>query len=152
MAQSAYVACAHNISLLHLLQKVPEPPSVNLAPPIEHDATRYTLELATERSLAGALAFVSSVTDSPNCITAVCIQEQEQEQCRKLQVHVAINKKNPTENDGTLGIICRGFNQMFARLSDFDGGTYVKSDRNLPESRLTWEFTQATVKTTFLCK
>ncbi|KAK8142028.1 hypothetical protein G3M48_009457 [Beauveria asiatica] len=122
MAQSAYVACAHNISLLHLLQKVPEPPSVNLAPPVEHDATSYTLELATERSLAGALAFVSSVTDSPNCITAVCIQEQEQEQCRKLQVRVAINKKNPTENDGTLGIICRGFNQMFARLSDFDGG------------------------------
>ncbi|OAA43453.1 arginine N-methyltransferase 2-like protein [Beauveria brongniartii RCEF 3172] len=120
MAQSAYVACAENISLLHLLQKVPEPPSVNIAPPIEHDATNYTLELATERSLAGALAFVSSITDSPKCITAVCIQEQEQR--RKLQVHVAINKKSPTENDGTLGIICSGFNQMFARLSDFDGG------------------------------
>ncbi|KAM0664928.1 hypothetical protein ACQRIU_006081 [Beauveria bassiana] len=118
MAQSAYVACAENISLLHLLQRVPEPPSVNLVPPIEHDAARYTLEMATERSLAGALAFVSSITDSPNCITAVCVQEQDQ----KLQIHVAINKQKPRENNATLGMICSGFNQMFTRLSDFQGG------------------------------
>ncbi|KAM3460397.1 hypothetical protein NHJ6243_006005, partial [Beauveria neobassiana] len=118
MAQSAYVACAENISLLHLLQKVPEPPSVNLVPAIEHDATNYTLGMATERSLAGALAFVSSITDSPNCITAVCVQEQDQ----KLHIHVAINKQKPTENNVTLGIICSGFNKMFTRLSDFQGG------------------------------
>ncbi|KAM3524476.1 hypothetical protein NHJ13051_004514 [Beauveria bassiana] len=118
MAQSAYVACAENISLLHLLQRVPEPPSVNLVPPIEHDAASYTLEMASERSLAGALAFVSSITDSPNCITAVCVQEQSQ----KLQIHVAINKQKPRENNVTLGKICSGFNKIFTRLSDFQGG------------------------------
>ncbi|EJP64290.1 uncharacterized protein BBA_06672 [Beauveria bassiana ARSEF 2860] len=99
---------------------LPEPPSVNLVPPIEHDAARYTLGMATERSLAGALAFVSSITDSPNCITAVCVQE---EQGQKLQIHVAINKQTPRENNVTLGIICSGFNQMFTRLSDFQGAT-----------------------------
>ncbi|PMB63870.1 hypothetical protein BM221_010341 [Beauveria bassiana] len=121
MAQSAYVACAENISLLHLLQKVPEPPSVNLVSPIEHDAANYTLGMATERSLAGALAFVSSITDSPNCITAVCVQEQDQ----KLQIHVAINKQTPRENNLTLGVICSGFNKMFTRLSDLQGDSLI---------------------------
>lgn len=115
MAESAYVACAENISLLHLLHEIPEPPSVNTAPVAFSDAASYSLPFATERSLAGVLAFLSSITDNPNFITAVCVQEGREG--ADLKVHVAINKKNDKDNNATLETICDGFNRIFLRLS-----------------------------------
>lgn len=115
MAEAASIACAENIALLHILHKIPTPPLVNAIPPTSIHAAGYTLPFATERLLAGALAFLSSITDSSDCITAVCVQEQREDE--KLRVYVAINKKSPKANDATLDIICSGFGQIFARLS-----------------------------------
>ncbi|XWW94168.1 hypothetical protein V2A60_002110 [Cordyceps javanica] len=115
-AESAYVACAENISLLRLLHEIPEPPSANIAPTAAQHASSYTLPFATERSLVGALAFLSSITGDSHCVTAVCVQEHPGDDHR-LEAHVAINKKTHKENNATLDTICRGFNQIFARLA-----------------------------------
>ncbi|OAQ99658.1 hypothetical protein LLEC1_04831 [Akanthomyces lecanii] len=115
MAESAYIACAENISLLHLLSKIPEPPSDNTSPALAGQCARYTVPFATERSLASTLAFLSSITDNPNCITAVCIQEQTGDET--LEIYIAINKKSPKDNNVILNTICDGINQVFGRLS-----------------------------------
>ncbi|TQW01094.1 hypothetical protein IF1G_01025 [Cordyceps javanica] len=115
-AESAYVACAENISLLRLFHEIPEPPSANIAPAAAQHASSYTLPFATERSLVGALAFLSSITGDSHCVTAVCVQEQPGDDHR-LEARVAINKKTHKEKNATLDTICRGFNQIFARLA-----------------------------------
>lgn len=115
MAESANIVCAENISLLHLLNQIPSPPTVNTLPLPISIPGRYTLPFEAERSLASTLAFLSSITDSSRCITAVCVQEQSGGDT--LEICVAINKQNPKDNNATLDTICGQFNQIFERLS-----------------------------------
>lgn len=121
MAESANVVCAENISLLYLLNQIPSPPTVNTPPLPINLPDRYTLPFAAERSLASTLAFLSSITDSPRCITAICVQEQRGGD--SLEIYVAINKRNPKDNNATLDTICGQFNQIFERLSGPGRGT-----------------------------
>ncbi|KAM3513251.1 hypothetical protein MY11210_003117 [Beauveria gryllotalpidicola] len=108
-----------------------QPDLINMTQSAESHATNGDGALARWRPRV----CVEHHTDSrPNCITAVCIQEQEQGQ--KLQILVAINKQKPKENDVTLGIICSGFNQMFARLSDFEGAFISFFPATLPRTDL----------------
>lgn len=116
------IVCAENVSLLHLLHKVPEQPSANTLPDAEDGPGRYTLPLAKERVLASSLAFLSSISDDFSRITAVCLQEVQND--GTLEVLVAINKQEVESGSGTLGMICSNFAKLFERLSRVGEGTH----------------------------
>jgi hypothetical protein len=117
------VTCAENIALLHLLHSVPAPPSAN---PRNHLPIRdkgYALDSERERGLTGTLAFLSNITDDPNHIPAVCVEEDPNSV--SLNVLLAVNRVKHQENDGNqvLRELEQGFERIFTVLSHVsDGG------------------------------
>lgn len=65
---------AENIALLSLLQKVPTLPSRNEVTPKLEKSGRE-LSFNRERGLAGALSFLSGISNDKKYVTAVCIEE-----------------------------------------------------------------------------
>ncbi|XMA13652.1 hypothetical protein WAI453_006443 [Rhynchosporium graminicola] len=113
--------CAENIALLFLLHPVPDLPSRN---PIDRFPIRqsgYTLSLPRERSLAGTLAFLSSLKDGPEHIPAVCVQEKPDS--RSLDVLVAVNKARANDGKEVLQGIKTGFERIFVLLSRVSDGS-----------------------------
>lgn len=109
------VTCAENIALLYLLHSVPDPRSRNSIDSLPIRQNGYTLSLLQERSLAGTLAFLSSLKDGPEHIPAVCIQEDPQSAF--LTVLLAVNKARPADGKGVLKTLKLGFERIFALLS-----------------------------------
>jgi hypothetical protein len=112
---SPAVTCAEYIALLYLLHSVPDPPSRNSIDSLPIRQNGYTLSLLQERSLAGTLAFLSSLKDGPEHIPAVCIQEDPQSAF--LNVLLAVNKTKPADGKGVLKTLKLGFERIFALLS-----------------------------------
>jgi hypothetical protein len=112
---SPAVTCAENIALLYLLHSVPDPRSRNSIDSLPIRQNGYTLSLLQERSLAGTLAFLSSLKDGPEHIPAVCIQEDPQSAF--LNVLLAVNKARPADGKGVLKTLKLGFERIFALLS-----------------------------------
>jgi len=112
---SPAVTCAENIALLYLLHSVPDPRSRNSIDSLPIRQNGYTLSLLQERSLAGTLAFLSSLKDGPEHIPAVCIQEDPQSAF--LNVLPAVNKARPADGKGVLKTLKLGFERIFALLS-----------------------------------
>ncbi|KAK1705589.1 hypothetical protein BDP67DRAFT_531225 [Colletotrichum lupini] len=115
---AAAVACAENISLLHLLSKFhhyPQrnPPSLN---PVEEK--ERTLQFSRERSLCGAFAFLASIDGNPDFVPAVYIEERTEQ--RRLEIVVAVNEKSPNNGQEILLDIKHGFEQIFQQLKGLD--------------------------------
>jgi hypothetical protein len=109
------IARAESIALLFLLHSVPALPSSNSRDSWRGSQGSYTLSFERERSLAGTLAFLSSVTDDPNSIPAVCVEEDPRSAC--LNVLLAINKVNRNDSNQVLQTVKQGFEKIFNVLS-----------------------------------
>lgn len=112
-SDTSRIACAENISLLHLISPVPELPSANKRPDAASLRQNYQLAFKKELLLARALAFLSSVSDDAHHVTAVCIQEHGS----GLDVLIAINKSEYFTASGTLKTICHGLDEIFKRIA-----------------------------------
>jgi hypothetical protein len=109
------IARTESIALLYLLHSVPTPPSHNLVNSVKISHERYTLPFERESSLAGTLAFLSSTTDDPNYIPAVCLEEDPRSAA--LNVLLAINKAERDRGDQVLQRIRQGFEEIFSALA-----------------------------------
>jgi hypothetical protein len=115
------VNSAESISLLSLLHPVPAQPTKNTARSLStsHSPT-YTLPLEKERSLAGTLAFVSSIRDDPEHIPAVCVAEGPDSSY--MEIIFAINKVAFHDGTNILRDMKLGFDRIFDVLAKgFDG-------------------------------
>jgi hypothetical protein len=112
---SPAIACAENIALLHLLHSVPTPPSPNPIDSFQIRHEGYTLSFERERSLAGTLAFLSSISDDPKHIPAVCVEESPNSAF--LSVLLAVNKVKRNDGNQVLQNLRQGFERIFAVLS-----------------------------------
>ncbi|GAB0136357.1 hypothetical protein EsDP_00004660 [Epichloe bromicola] len=119
--RSSYT-CAENVAILRLLHSVPVPPSRNLMDDrsIRHDG--YSLPFDRERELVGVVAFLSSLTDDSEHIPAVCVEEKHAPSSQGAQVLLAVNRKSPYDGDGTLALIRRGLQSIFAILGRVSDG------------------------------
>ena len=110
------VACAESIALLSILHAIPERPSKNQidASHVRQDAA-YTLPFEKERRLTATLAFLSSVSDDSNHVTAVCVEEDSQS--GTLNVLLAINKRTRDSRGPILKEIEGGFKNIFKELN-----------------------------------
>ena len=123
--QSQAVVCAENSALLCLLRECPNAPSLhvppaNLAAP---DPTRI-LSFERERTLASNLAFITSISNDPNHITAVCIEEPPRRgpEAGRMKVLVAINKKAEESASAAMKKIASGLESIFDVLRRADHG------------------------------
>lgn len=73
------------------------------------------LSLRQENDIVSTLAFLSGISNDPNHITAVCLEEIPTEGTCK--VLVAVNKNRPDSGQDGLSKIQRGFERIFRRLS-----------------------------------
>jgi hypothetical protein len=109
------VACGESIALLSLLDSVPAPPSKNDWDPANIIRGDYTLPFERERRLVGILGFLSSISDHPDHITAVCVEENPH--AESLDVLVAINRRNAGGLNQVSGKLEEGFKGIFRELS-----------------------------------
>lgn len=114
------VTCAENIGLLSLLHSVPIPPSRNPTDNVLLRQEGYTLSFLRERSLAGTLAFLSSLKDGPDHIPAVCVEERPDPSV--LNVLLAVNKAKPGDGKEVLKDLKLGFERIFTLLSQVSNG------------------------------
>lgn len=130
MAGSASLACTENIALFHLLHagrgkdnvlakdSVPARPSVA---PVERLPTHredYVLSFERERSLAGALAYITNIKDDPNRVAAICVEEKHPRRGKQsLRILLAVNRSEYKDGDDFLQILETGFEGIFAELS-----------------------------------
>lgn len=106
---------AENISLLSLLHLVPIQPKRNPSSCF-HISKSYTyaLPLDKERSLAGTLAFISSIQDDTDHIPAVCLVEEPDTNCVIL---LAVNRVGFNDGTDILRDLKRGFDKIFQILA-----------------------------------
>lgn len=123
----AAVKLAENIALLHLLHEVPVSPTpiddANTHGLDDDGAETRSLPIERERSLAGALALLSSIRDDTNRITAVALQEDRQ--AGGLQVLIAVNQSADPKRV-FLDKIGTGFKRIFGALSRASHGRLTK--------------------------
>lgn len=116
----AAVACAENISLLFLLNKLQHKSEPNRPVPQPVEEEERMLPFGRESSLCGALAFLASIDGNPDFIPAVYIQELTRPQPR-LEIVVAVNKESREDGDSVLKQIKYGFEKIFLQLEGLDG-------------------------------
>ncbi|CAG9975506.1 unnamed protein product [Clonostachys byssicola] len=108
------VNIAENISILHLLHEVPEPPTSNpVLSPISDGPTEYSLSFKKERDLTIMLAYISSIKNNRDRVPAVCIKEDKATD--RLDILVAVNASNAAEK-GVLSNIQTKFEEIFKLL------------------------------------
>ncbi|RDL40955.1 uncharacterized protein BP5553_00934 [Venustampulla echinocandica] len=109
------VICAENIALLSLLHNVVEPRHRNPTDNVEGRQESRYLSLKIERDLTGTLAFLAGISDHPNHIMALCVEERGSS--RGLRVMIAINKRRPECGTEILKTVTKGFQDIFAILA-----------------------------------
>lgn len=109
------VVCAENIALLYMLHDVPLPPSKNKIDSVSVLTRGYILSFEQERKLAGALSFLLSISDNPNHVAAVCIEEDHSTDT--LRVLLAINKRHPDDGHTILQTLKNGVESVMAPLA-----------------------------------
>lgn len=118
---SPAVRSAHNIALLELLDQRPQ----SLVSGHQRNSTKQSdegrnLSIRQERELATNLAFLAGISDCPDHIMGVCIEELRGN--RGCQIMVSINKRMPSDGDEILEKVQRGFEQIFKRLEVLSAG------------------------------
>jgi hypothetical protein len=111
---SPAIACAENISLLHLLHSVPHPPLRN--PNFEFPSFQrdYVLSTVDESTLVGHIVFLSNTHNNPNYIPALCVQQSPI--ASSMTVLLAVNSIAWNDGDSTLLGLKRGFEALFATI------------------------------------
>ena len=108
-----HTRCAENIALLHHLGNIPSVPQRNLVRDARPDlATTRTLSASNERVLTSVLAFLSSIRDDPNKVSAVCVEES----ASALVVMIAVNAEGPGESAYAQSVKA-GFDIIFTLLA-----------------------------------
>ncbi|XXH02263.1 hypothetical protein Hte_008632 [Hypoxylon texense] len=118
------IICAENIAALHVLHSkpgqssIPAQPSSNPVTKSQFQPVDYSLPFEKERSLVGTLAFLAHAKEDPNCIPAVCVEENPR--AAVLNVLLAVNKG--AENDGrdVLESSRQSFEEIFSILAQMD--------------------------------
>lgn len=115
------VRSAQNIALLELLD--PRPPSFTSS--FQYDSTNQNhrgrnLSRKEERELATNMAFLAGVSECPEHVMAVCIEELPS--TRGCRVMLAINKRLPSDGNEILERVQRGFEKIFGRLGALSVG------------------------------
>lgn len=145
MAGSASLTCTENIALFHLLHagrgkdkvlskdSVPARPSIAPAECLPTHRGDYVLSFERERSLAGALAYISNIKDDPNRVAAICVEEDHRPRGKpSLRILLAVNRSEYKDGDDFLQILEAGFKGIFAELSQVvDGCKLLFTDRIL---------------------
>ena len=112
---SPTIICAENIALLHLLHRVPRPPSINQRDDVLHRTQVYSLSVEEERRLVTTLAFLSYVKDDPDHVPAVCAG-QHIGSCT-LNIFIAVNRVSAKDGVQSLQKCKNGFEELFATLT-----------------------------------
>ena len=129
------VRSAQNIALLELLDQRPQS-STNGLQRASKDQIEEGRSLSTnqEKELATNLAFLAGVSDSPNHVMGICIEELPD--TGGCQVMVAINKRRPSDGTGILEKVQKGFERIFGRLSALSIGKIPQMAREADQSDL----------------
>lgn len=115
MASATKIACAESIAFLHLIHSVPAQPSANAIDSATCISEHHTLPFERERSLTSSLAFLSSINDDPNHVSAICVQEDSKDRC--LKVLIAVNEAKWGDSRRILRDLKHGFEGIFSLLS-----------------------------------
>lgn len=135
MAGSASLICTENIALFHLLHagrgkdkvlskdSVPARPSVAPVECLPTHREDYVLSFERERSLAGALAYISNIKDDPNRVAAICVEEDHRPRSKpSLRILLAVNASEYKDSDDFLQILETSFIAIFEKLSQVVDG------------------------------
>lgn len=114
------VSLTEKIVLLQLISQLPGGlsdvgPKSSPGEASEKSEKGRLLSLWQENDIVSTLAFLSGVSNDPNQVTAVCVEELPAGGACK--VLVAVNKLRPDSGQDGLDKIQRGFEQIFRRLS-----------------------------------
>jgi hypothetical protein len=90
-----------SICLFQTLNQVPEPPKDHLLS-TENDP-KYCLSALREKEVASNMAFLSSISDNPLRVMAVCIEEHDNKEGITIRM---------ASNTGDLSLVVNGFNKM----------------------------------------
>ena len=109
------LACTENIALLSLLSEVPSDPLVN-QPDSRISARTYGRALSFRRKLrlSNSIALISGVSDDPNHVVAICLEEFPDQ--AGIRILVAINKEKHASGDKVLHRIKHGLEKIFSLL------------------------------------
>ncbi|EPE06617.1 hypothetical protein F503_02745 [Ophiostoma piceae UAMH 11346] len=120
------VVCAENVAVLSVLHTVPVPLSTNVIDSSlveKGNASSYSLSIEQERHLVGALSFLAGVSDNPNDVAAVCIQEIGNTSTTKsLQLLIAVNKATANDNNSVVQELKRGYTGVLSLLAEIGTG------------------------------
>lgn len=117
---------SQNIALLSLLTRNPTSLKVNTcAPRISGGKQIRVLSFERESHLAEALAFISGISDKPDHVVAICIEELSG--VGGLRVLVAVNRSTHanTTDKQILGRIKSGLEGVFRVLARVTSGKYI---------------------------
>ncbi|KAI0483268.1 hypothetical protein GGR56DRAFT_623612 [Xylariaceae sp. FL0804] len=118
------LVCAENIAALSLLHTIPDQPHRNSRDPAQHRG-EYTLDLETERRLAGLIAFLAHTDGDPNRIPAVCVQEAPER--GGLDVFLAVNRAGANARLVLLQDLEFKFGHLFSCLAHADTTANVRT-------------------------
>jgi len=116
-----------NITLLSILTKeVPSPPTLNPVVPSQNQgSSTRSFSVDCECDLASSLAFLTRLSDQPNDVIALALEEVSSP--RALKVVIAKNKQEPGDREDVLDRIKLGFESIFRILSRATLGTNIRS-------------------------
>lgn len=124
------VTCAENVAVLDLLSRsfpttgTPGPVWVPRSEAQEEPARQLSYE--QEDRLVKELAFLSGISDNPNHIMAVCVQEFPEQ--RRCEVILAINKRSTGCAREVLEKARRGLQRIFEKLREVSPSESTQSD------------------------
>lgn len=112
---------AENIALLRVLKELPSRPKANQPPrAVKAEDRRRQLTLEDEKRLASALAFLAGISNDPNSVMAVCLEEIPR--TSSIRVLIAINMERPPNGAELLEIARQGLEQVFDALTQSHAG------------------------------
>ena len=119
------VRLAEDVAVLSVLDALPGEIVDNPLPPgFDERDPRRVLSFERERFLASGLAALADISDDPNHVVAVAVEERPSPQ--GLAVLVAINRGNPRSAEGTLARIKKGLQGIFNILAEVGHGTVLR--------------------------
>lgn len=124
--KEALVRLAENVAVLHVFDALPGDSSDNHPPSkaIARDLRRV-LSFERERFLASGLAALADISDDPNHVVAVAVEERPSTQ--GLAVLVSINRANAASAEGTMAKIKGGLQDIFSVLAKVGHGLFPLS-------------------------
>ncbi|KAI0137096.1 hypothetical protein BJ170DRAFT_711138 [Xylariales sp. AK1849] len=105
------VRLAESTALLSLLDNLPEKPKTNVPNRNVHKESSRQLSFDQEREICTGLAFLAGISNDPNHVTAVGVEERDDP--RSVHVMIAINKSKPGDGNKVLTEVANGFRRIF---------------------------------------